>query len=356
MCNRRGAFASVCVQNFIRCLVPLVIACGGDSTQNPPLVDGSVGSDGSLPMPDSTIGPPEPEVVVINQSYLESIDVHLGDIYWATDPFTGKGQVKKVTPGGQPVTLAAQEDHPVSIDVGPGFIEDTAFWALDSLVGQVRQIATSGAPPLSSVDANDVVYCLTLDGDRVFIGTRSAVMSKNLTNTSALITIASGYGNGVLAIDADANGVVFGTRTTSGAWIVASVPRAGGTVTTLYTGSQPIRDIAIVGANVIWPENSKILRVPRSGGSASLVTTITNNLAWRITTDGSKLFVAAAQGTTSPTSATGKIVEVDPVTGTQKELATDQAEPADIAVDANYVYWANFGLGAGTGQILRLKR
>ena len=305
---------------------------------------------------DAPIQPIAPEVLVMGEARPNSIDAHLGDIYWTTDPSTGMGQVKKLSPGGQSQILAAQEDRPLAIDVGPGFIEDTAFWGLASLFGQVRQIATTGAPPLSAVNANDVVYCLTLDGDRVFIGTRTAVMSKNLTNTSSLTTLAGGFGNGVLAIDADANGVVFGARTTQGAWLVASVARSGGTVTTLNTGTTLIRDIAIVGSNVVWLEANRIMRVPRSGGSAAMVALISGGTPWALTSADGKLFVATNQGVLNPSGATGTILEVDPVSGTKTELAKDQAEPHGIAVDNDYLYWANYGIGAAAGQIVRLKR
>lgn len=305
---------------------------------------------------DAPIQPIVPEVLVMGEARPNSLDAYLGDVYWTTDPSTGKGQVKKVTPGGQPQVLAAQEDRPVSIDVGEGFIEDTAFWGLDSLLGQVRQIATSGAPPLSAVNANDVVYCLTLDGNRVFIGTRGEVKSKDLTNTSTLTTLAGGYGNGVLAIDADATGVVFGARTTQGAWIVASMARTGGAVTTLYTGTTLIRDVAIAGANVVWIEANRIMRVPRSGGSPTMVTFTEDDRPWALAASAGTLFVATNQGVINPSGTTGRILEVDPASGTVNELATDQAEPHDVAVDADYVYWANYGLGSAAGQIVRLKR
>src|SRR5207253_710796 len=122
----------------------------------------------------------------------DSIAAYLGTVYWTTDPATAKGAVKRVTGAGTPQVLAPSEDHPVSIAVGPGFIDDTAFWGLDALQGQVRQIATSGAPPLSSVNVNDQVYCLTLDGDKVFWGTRAGVFSKDLTNTSSPTSLAVG--------------------------------------------------------------------------------------------------------------------------------------------------------------------
>lgn len=343
------------MQTFIRCLVPLVIACGEDSTQTPPLVDGSVTGDGSAAAIDAPV-PIAPEILVMGEARPNSIDAYLGDIYWTTDPFNAKGQVKKLAPGGQPQVLAAQEDYPVAIDVGPGFLEDTAFWGLDSLFGQVRQIATTGAPPLSAANVNDIVYSLVLDGDRVFVGTRSAVKSKCLTNTCSPVNLATGYANGVTAIAADAGGVVFGARTTSGSWIVASVPRTGGTPTTLATGSELIRGIAIVGSDVVWLSYTEILRVPRTGGSVSTVTTITENVPRALTSAGGKLFVATNQGVINPSGATGQIIEIDPIGGTQKILAKDQPEPYDVAVDASYVYWANRGLGTGAGQIVRLKR
>jgi hypothetical protein len=325
-------------------------------THNPTQDANVVGGDATVMQIDGAIEPIVPEVLVMGEAKPNSLDVYAGAIYWTTDPVTAKGQVQKLTPGGTPQVLAAQEDHPISIDVGPGFIEDTAFWGLDTLLGQVRQIATSGAPPLSSVAVNDVVYSLTLDGDSVFFGTRSAVKSKCRANSCSPVNLATGYGNGVLAIAADATGVVYGTRTTSGSWIVASVPRTGGTPLTLFTGTEAIRDIAIVGSNVVFLNYTEVMRVPRGGGAPSTVATITEDVPWRLTTDGSKLFVATNQGVINPSGATGKILEIDPISGATKELAKDQAEPADIAVDSNYIYWLNRGLGTATGQIVRLKR
>jgi hypothetical protein len=197
---------------------------------------------------------------------------------------------------------------------------------------------------------------LCVDGDRVFIGTRGEVKSKNLTNTSSLTTLAGGYGNGVLAIDADATGVVFGARTTQGAWIVASMARTGGTVTTLYTGTTLIRDIAIVGPNVVWLEANRIMRVARSGGAAAMVALVSDGTPWAVTSADGALFVATNQGVINPSGATGTILEVDPISGTKTELAKDQPEPHDVAVDADYVYWVNYGIGAAAGQIVRLKR
>jgi hypothetical protein len=345
------------VQTFIRLLVPLAIACGGDPT-TPAQPDAAPPTpDGAPPVGDAAITPPVPEILAMNESDTNSIAVYLGDVYWTTDPFGAMGQVKKLVPGGTPVTLAAQENRPTSIAVGPGFLEPTAFWVLNSLQGRIRQIATTGAPPLSSAEMGDAVYSLALDGNAVFAGTRGAVKTKGLTNTSTVTTLADGYANGVLAIDADATGVVFSARTVAGTWIVASVARTGGTVTTLHTGPELIRDVEIVGSNVFFLDDLAIKRVPRSGGgSAATLTTITENVPWALASSGAALFVATNRGVINPSGATGQIIEIDATSGTQRVLAKDQAEPSSIAVDASFVYWTNRGVGSTPGQVVRLAR
>jgi len=354
LCSKPGGRASGDVQTYLRCLLPLVLACGEPSSGTP-----DARSDGDVTTPvdgaaeDGQVNPVTPEILATGENRPNSLDVHLGAVYWTTDPIMAKGQVKKVSPGGTPAVLSASEDHPTSIDVGPGFIEDTAFWGLDTLLGQVRQIATSGAPPLSAVNINDKVYCLRLDGDRVFFGTRGKLMSKLLTNTSSPATLLQDY-YAISAIAVEGNIVVFGALTsTNDEFIVGWVPRTGGVPVTLASGTKWIRDLVIVGSDVVWLENNQIKRVPLAGGSTATVATITG-IPWALATQGGKLFVAVNQGLTP--MANGRILELDPVSGTQKPLATDQADPRDIAVDTSYIYWANGGLAANTGQIVRLKR
>jgi hypothetical protein len=79
-------------------------------------------------------------------------------------------------------------------------------------------------------------------------------------------------------VTADAAGVVFTARTVSGTWQVASVSRNGDTVTPLVTSTvdQPLRDVAIVGANATWIDRNMIKRVSRGGIGEATVNTYTS--------------------------------------------------------------------------------
>lgn len=330
-------------------------ACGGSPST--PLDAGT--TDG--PVADATTDasmPPGPQRLATGEVRPSSLAVFSGDVYWSTDPITSAGQIRKVTPGAMPVTLASNERGATGVAVGQGLIEPTVFWGTNTLLGAIRQIAASGAPPIGGADVGDPVYAVVLDGDAVFAGTRSAVLKKGLGNVSSTTTLASGYANGVTAIAADASGVVFGARTTGGGWVLATVGRGGGTVTTLYTGSNVIRDIALVGSTAYWVEANTLRSVARAGGTPVLVKIFDGaaNRPAALVASAGRLYVALNEGVINPSGETGRIVEVDLATGTTRELASQEADPADIAASATHVYWANRGIGENAGQVVRITR
>ncbi len=299
-----------------------------------------------------------PVMLATGEARPSSIAVFGGAVYWTTDPASGPGQVRKLAPGGTVQTLASNEASPLGLAVGNGLVEPTAFWGTDTLLGQIRQVAATGAPPIGGADVNDVVYALVLDGDAVFAGTRGAVVKKGLGNVASPSTLAGGYNNGVTAVAADAAGVVFGARTfPQGTWIVAAVARTGGTVTTLATEADVIRDIAIAGGDVFFLERGQLKKVARAGGTPAVVKSFTNGeTPWALVSSQGKLFVATNQGVINPSGATGRILEIDAATGAEREIAKEQPEPADVAVDAGNIYWANRGLAPNQGQIVRIAR
>jgi hypothetical protein len=338
-------------------LLVVMVGCGGGSSPEMPDAN-DVMIDAPIVTPDTPVGPPMIEVLAANEARPNSIAVFNGTVVWTTDPSSGSGQVRRLT-AGSAVTLATTEDHPGSVAAGMGFSNVEAFWGTTSLLGQIRQIAITGQPPLSGTAVNDLVYALALDGDSVFAGTRSKVIKRNVANAATPMDLATGYGNGVLAIAADATGVVFAARTVQGTWVIATVPRSGGTVTTLATSTVDvaIRDIAIVGANVYWLDRTMVKKIARTGGTEAVVTSFgSSDRPWAMTVSQGKIYIATNQGVINPSGATGRIVELDPATGTVVEIAKDQAEPSGIAVDGSNIYWSNRGLGATQGQIVRIAR
>lgn len=341
-------------------LVPFAMACGEPSS---PSTDAAPPGDvaASDAMIDAALvdaAPAVPITLAMNEPRPTAIATFGGTVYWATDPATNQGQIRKVAPGGvaEPL-LTTLQDRPSTIAAGDGFIEPNVFWGTATLLGQVKQIAATGAPPTTIYNVNDVVYTLVLDGDAIFYGSRSALYRKGLASSVTPTMLVGGYANGVVAIDADAAGVVFAARKLDGSWIIASIARTGGEPVTLATTSMQVGGIAIADGNVFWLEQRAIKRVPRAGGAPTTHAMFGNlESPAEIVADQGQLFVATNQGVINPSGATGRILRIDAVSGTIDELATSQPEPTGIAIDATNVYWANRGLAANQGQIVKLAR
>lgn len=336
------------------------VACGEGGATMMAHPDAPPGTPDAPPVMLDASAPVVPEVIAENQVAPRGISAFAGEVFWVNEGVFGQtnaGQLRKATAGGTVQTLVPKTDQPSGVVAGAGFVEPTVFWIAGGLLGELRQIAATGAPPTSIISVQDVPYDIALAGDHVFVGTRSTLYSKLLTNTSGLTTLAGGYANGVTAIAADATRAYFGARTTSGSWIVASVPRAGGTVTNLATGTAQIRDLAVDATHVYWLRNDQLLRVALTGGETEIVKTFTfPQYPWALAIRDGKVFVATNQGVINPTGATGQIIAIDAVTKVATVLATDQAEPSAIAVDSAYVYWTNLGLSEDAGEVMKIAR
>ncbi|GEM_PF-6425850 len=348
------------VKHSLCLLVPFAIACGGTSSPQAPdgaLVDAAA-QDGTTDA--SLVDAPAavPVTLAMNEPRPTAIATFAGTVYWTTDPAANQGQVRKIAPGGLPEQLVSTlQDRPSTIAAGTGFLEPNVWWGTAALLGQVKQIAATGAPPTSIYNVNDLVYTLVLDGDSIFYGTRSALYRKGLANSVSPTLMVGGFGNGVTAVDADATGVVFAARKLDGTWLVDSIERTGTDPTFLSSTTESVAGIAIASGYVFWLEPHAIKRVARTGGINTTVTTfpLLESPA-AIVADQSQLFVAVNQGVINPSGATGRILRIDAVTGVVTELASAQAEPVAIAVDATHVYWANAGIGANHGEIVKLAR
>lgn len=165
-------------------------------------------------------------------------------------------------------------------------------------------------------------YDLRVDADNVYWTTQSAalgeeglVMQMPLAGGEPIV-LASGQTPGSLAIDAEH---VYWTNTTDDGSVM-SVPIGGGTVTTLAAHQPGPVSIAVDATNVYW--------TTLTGGACA-------DDAEICYPGGNVMKVSIAGG--------------DPVT-----LASDQAHPSAVAVDATSVYWTNEANNIFEGAIMKI--
>jgi hypothetical protein len=332
----------------------LLVACKGATHTG---IDGSI-SDATADGGGIDAPPAAPTILAVNEAYPLAIAVFNSEVFWVTEG--SSGQVRKApAAGGTPQTLRSQESYPRDLAVGNGIVEPTVFWIAGSLSGQIRQIATTGMGTLSSFPLNDVPYTIALSGNALYAGTLSMLWTKDVGNASPATALEMGFSNGVTAITADSLGVYFGARTATGSWIVAWIERTGGTVHTIYTGTQAIHDIALDGDGgeyAYWIEGNELHQIHRFGGGARILRTYAQDVPAALVAAGGLVFVATNSGVINPSSAIGRITTVDPASANEQVLAKDQPEPVDLAVAGGYAYWANRGLHANEGQIVRIAR
>jgi hypothetical protein len=139
-----------------------------------------------------------------------------------------------------------------------------------------------------------------------------------------------------LAIDAES--VYFGRGKD-----VLRVAKTGGPVTPVAQGTTLVRDIVVVGGDVVFLDGEKILRrAPTTGGSASLVAQGGGGTErWGdIATDGTDVFFTV---TLDQTSFAGAVMRVPPSGGVPAVVHQMQnaVDPQGLALFGGDVYWAN---------------
>jgi hypothetical protein len=117
--------------------------------------------------------------------------------------------------------------------------------------------------------------------------------------------------------------------------VVAAVPIAGGTPTTLARG-ESATFLAVDATNVYYATLSSIMKVPRGGGASATLASLDGDVN-ALTTDGSAVYWTSTGGTIQKVSAAGGVVTV---------LARSR-EPQGIAVANGRVYWTDADIVSG---------
>lgn len=154
------------------------------------------------------------------------------------------------------------------------------------------------------------------------------------------------------AIAIDQGYVYFSLGGTSNLYGIARCPSGGGAYQVLLTLPQTARPSSIVvdGTSVYFADAAAgaVRKLPKTGlADGGAPTDLLLGLAspQRIASDGANLFVTEQGG--------GRVLAVPLAGGASVVLASGQASPTELALDATWVYWTNH---AATGGIARVPK
>ena len=140
-----------------------------------------------------------------------------------------------------------------------------------------------------------------------------------------------------------------------------SVPKAGGTTTTVISGRSNLGFLQVDTSYVYVLENPpgaiQVTKVPVAGGIATVIGTLPRTLLSSsevLAIDAENVYFTAADTVTFPANGICSVVLSVPIAGGPiRKLAVDQPDRIRaIAVDGTSVYWSGVAAGGGTGGMV----
>ncbi|MEP7125167.1 MAG: MopE-related protein, partial [Byssovorax sp.] len=188
---------------------------------------------------------------------------------------------------------------------------------------------SEGAPVNIAVDANNV-YWVNL----ALYGVNTGSVRSVPLGGGPSVTLATGQNPWGLAVDATS---IYWTNQNfvDGTGTLMKLPLGGGAPITLASGSS-MGDVVVDATSVYWSDavagGGTLMKMPVGGGAA---TTLASGVGARsLALDAASVYW---------TDSSGKVMKVPVGGGAPVTLASGQDTPADIAVDANNVYWTTVG-------------
>lgn len=282
--------------------------------------------------------------------------------------------------GDPPVALVSGLSWPFGVAVDETHVYFTTYTGL----GTVTKVPKGGGDAVAIATGLDYPDGLAVDADHVYVAiSSSGVIQRMGKDGSGAVTVGKGFGAAGVALD-EAN--VYWTSYLGNT--VDAAPKAGGgpTLTLAPNTNGPYR-LAVDADHVYWTALvSDLGVVPKGGGP---VTSVAGGGGARsVTTHGGRVFWtdphggavwSAGAGGVDPLPLTpaqgfldglvasddsvyvavteGDILRIPVAGGAPEMLATGQAAPAQITMDASCVYWTNTAVTAGpVGAVMRAPR
>lgn len=325
------------MQASLRFLLPLLAACGGSSPSDPDAraTDDASGNPDSADVDaqdvDAPDGCPAGGAVEVlgtggRPAWIAVDDAH---VYWVTegDPnngYAGGVVMRNAKTGGTPTTLAMNETKPVDV-----VVDATNVYWIRATAGTIMKMPKAGGTP--------TLVATAADARRLAVDDTHLYWTRNANGIGGVSRIALAGGSveplvtgrlGVHELALDSSSVFYSTST-----VVEKIAKAGGTPTTVAGTTGLPEGVVLEGSTLFLRDDSSggtVKTVPKAGGTATTI--VTDDQPTGLAVDATHIYWS---------SDARRIVRAPLTGGTPEILAENELNPAELASDECFVYWVD---------------
>jgi hypothetical protein len=309
---------------------------------------GGVAGTGGATTSTST---PGPVTLATDQASPVALAVDATNVYWANSGGSRRGSIMMVPIGGGPATFLSG----AASAGGIALYDSNVYWASMGM-GSSSGGAVSTTPRTGGSVITPTTLSTGFMNDPIAVGPTGVYGTGAVADGVTIVSspLAGGPATPVVpASDLSQTFASYGIAVdvTSVYWtsfgdpcMVMKAPLNGGRPATLAKVTGPGFGIAVDATHVYWVTVNAVMRVALAGGSEDTLAA----------TGGTGIAIDETSVYFTDHASPGSVNKVPLAGGPATVLASGQAVPAGIVVDATSVYWVNQGDGAGGGSVMKL--